>query len=84
MQVKEAVQQASVYLPTVFESATGRDLRLEGVEKTEDGRFWTVTFSYENGNGSLGRWDREYKTVKLRDVNGDFIGARNGMLLGEM
>ena len=81
MQVKEAVQAASKYLPEVFDTAAGRELRLEGVERTDDGRFWSVTFSYPNGDEGLAALARSYKTVKLRDHNGEFIGARNGMVL---
>jgi hypothetical protein len=86
MQVKEAVNKASKYLPEVFETAADKELRLEGVEKTEDGRFWKVTFSYSPFPlvDDLGNLIRDYKTVKLRDDNGEFIGAQNGQLLGEL
>ncbi len=82
MQVKEVVQKASEYLPDVFHDAAGCDLRLEGVERTDDGRFWNITFSYSPhvmGSGLV----REFKTVKLRNGNGELIGARNGMVLSE-
>jgi hypothetical protein len=84
MQIKEAVQQASKYLPDVFDSAAGRELRLEGIEKTEDSRFWTVAFSYALGDSGFEAMSRDYKTVKLRDSNGELIGVRNGVLLGQM
>jgi hypothetical protein len=90
MQVKEAVEKAGEYLPEIFDSAQGKELRLEGVEKSEDGRFWKVTFSYsgdsydaEGRTTLMGRM-REYKTVKLRDDSGEFIGAQNGVLLGQL
>jgi hypothetical protein len=84
MKVSEAVRQASKYLPEVFEVAAGKELRLEGVEKTEDGKFWTVTFSYSPAEGSVVPFSRDYKTVKLKDSDGELIGARNGLLLSEM
>ena len=85
MQVKEAVEQASKYLPEIFDSAAGRELRLEGVEKTDDGRFWKVTFSYDTTNPTnLLRGLRDYKTVKLRDTDGEFMGAQNGNLLAQL
>jgi len=85
MQVKEAVEKASSYLPEIFDSAQGKELRLEGVEKSEDGRFWKVTFSYDPTIGNpLLRSMREYKTVKLRDDSGEFIGAQNGVLLAQL
>ena len=70
--VKEAVKKAESYLPEIFEGAAGQDLLLEGVELTDDSKFWTVTFSY----GSA--LDRDYKTVRLRADDGGFVGARNG------
>jgi hypothetical protein len=84
MQVKEAVDKASLYLPEIFDSARGKELRLEGVEKTEDGRFWKVTLSYDPQEGALLHGIREYKTVKLRDDSGEFIGAQNGVLLAQL
>jgi hypothetical protein len=84
MHVKEAVEKASSYLPEIFDSAKGKELRLEGIEKSEDARFWKVTFSYDPVSGGLGSVMREYKTVKLRDGNGEFIGAQNGVLLGQL
>ncbi len=84
MQVKEAVEKAQQHLPEIFESAQGKELRLEGVEKTEDGRFWKVTFSYHSSHSLLGSLIREYKTVKLRDDSGEFIGAQNGVLLAQL
>jgi len=85
MQVKEAVEKASSYLPEVFDSAQGKELRLEGIEKSEDSLFWRVTFSYDpsSANVLLQRL-REYKTVKLRDDTGEFVGAQNGVLLGQL
>ena len=63
VQVKEAVRKAKSYLPEVFESAEGQDVRLEGVELTDDSRFCTVTFSYSEPSGLLGSIGRGYKTV---------------------
>jgi hypothetical protein len=90
MQVKEAVEKASQYLPEIFESAQDKELRLEGVEKTDDGQFWKVTFSYSGDSHDaegrvtlMGRM-REYKTVKLRNDSGEFIGAQNGVLLAQL
>ena len=80
VQVKEAVQKAKTYLPEVFDSAEGKDLRLEGVELSDDTKFWTVTFSYPDyGNALSLPLGREYKTVKLRARDGEFFGARNGL-----
>ncbi len=83
LRVKEAVQRAEKYLPDVFESASGKEMRLEGVELTDDSKFWSVTFSYEedtNGN----KFGRDYKTVRLRAEDGEFFGARNGYLISDL
>lgn len=81
VQVKEAVQKAKSYLPAVFESAEGKDVRLEGVELSDDTKFWTVTFSYDPGRPEqMAHMLREYKTVKLSAKDGEFFGARNGLI----
>ena len=80
-QVKEAVQKAKTYLPDIFPTAEGKEMRLEGVELTDDAKFWTVTFSYDPSlEGHLARSLREYKTVKLRAEDGEFFGARNELI----
>jgi len=84
MHVKDAVQKASDYLPEIFADARGQELRLEGVEKTDGGKFWAVAFSYIPTAAERGELSRDYKTVKIADTGGEFIGARNGVLLGAM
>ena len=76
------MQQASRYLPEIFETAAGHELRLEGVEKSDDDRFWSVTFSYSTKTLSEGNeFFRDFKTIRLRDADGEFVGARDGMVL---
>jgi hypothetical protein len=79
VQLREAVQKAQTYLPEIFPTAVGKEMRLEGVELSDDSKFWTVTFSYDPTRPEqvLGS-PREYKTVKLRAEDGEFFGARNG------
>jgi hypothetical protein len=90
VQVREAVQKAQTYLPDIFPTAEGKQMRLEGVVLSDDAKFWTVTFSYELTQGeqmirSLNDLSpreyshREYKTVKLRAEDGEFVGASNGL-----
>ena len=45
VQVREAVQKAQTYLPDIFKSAEGKEVRLEGVELSDDSKFWTITFT---------------------------------------
>ncbi len=80
VQVKEAVQRAQGYLPDIFESAEGKEMRLEGVELSDDMKFWIITFSYMPSFTGVTGGLREYKTVKLRAEDGEFFGARNGFL----
>jgi len=81
VQVQEAVQKAQTYLLDIFQSAKDKQVRLEGVELSDDFKFWFISFSYiQSGQeGVLGSM-REYKTVKLRAEDGEFLGARNGLL----
>jgi hypothetical protein len=80
VQLSEAVKKAQTYLPDIFPTAVGKQMRLEGVELSDDSKFWTVTFSYRGTDldAILGDVKREYKTVKLRAEDGEFFGARNG------
>ena len=78
VQLSEAVKKAQTYRPDIFPTAEGKEMRLEGVELSDDSKFWTITFSYDESGGLLGRIGREYKTVKLRAEDGEFFGARNG------
>ena len=81
VQVREAVQKAQTYLPDIFKSAEGKEVRLEGVELSDDSKFWTGTFSYDPTRPEqLLPMPREYKTVKLRAEDGEFFGARNELI----
>jgi hypothetical protein len=81
MQVKEAVEKASGHLAEVFPDSSGCVLRLEGAEKTDDEKYWFVTFSYPRQEGRVEPFYREYRTVKLRNSDGELMGARNGTFL---
>ena len=82
VQIKEAVQKAQAYIPDIFESAAGKEMRLEGAVLSDDTKFWTITFSYidpESSKEGMPDWKlREYKSVKLRAKDGEFFGVRNG------
>jgi hypothetical protein len=85
MQLREAIQRAGEFLPEIFEDAAGKQLELEGVEKSDDGLYWRVTFSYEpTPTVALLRSLRKYKTIKLRDGDGEFVGAQDGRLLAQL
>jgi hypothetical protein len=85
LNVKEAVRKAQTYLPEVFESAAGASLQLEGVELSEDSKFWLITFSYYpkdalvDSEGTL-LSSRQYKTIKLDAMKGELLGARNAFV----
>jgi len=75
VQLQEAVSTSRKFLLDVFEDeAKPSGLSLEGVELTEDMKFWLVTFSYWVGT------TKTYKAVKLRAEDGIFIGIKNPYL----
>ncbi len=80
MLVREAVDTAREQLGVVFPDSLGCVLRLEGVEKSEDEKYWYVTFSYPRQEGRVEPFYREYRTVKLRNADGELMGVRNGTL----
>jgi hypothetical protein len=82
LQVKDAVKQARAYLPELMFEGPHQiaDLRLEEVEISEDEKFWAVTFSYMPLESANPIPLRQYKTVRIKANNGDFVGVRNGML----
>lgn len=81
MQVRSAVQVASRHLAEVFPDAAGCELRIEGAEKSDDEKYWWITFSYPRQEGKVEPFYREYRTVKLRNSDGELMGARNGTFL---
>ncbi len=79
LQFKEAIRKAQSYVTDVFESAAGKEMRLEGAELSDDTKFWTITFSYidpESFTDGMPEWKlRAYKSVKLRAEDGEFFGG---------
>ena len=85
--VKEAVEKARTYLPELFPEAENESLRLEGVERSDDERFWVVTFSFLEApaagkSSEIPQFPslRSYKTVRLKADGGELMGIRNGFL----
>lgn len=70
LEIRQAVSDSKKYLVDVFEEAHSSGVTLEGVELSEDMKFWLVTFSY--WIGTL----KKYKTVKLRSDDGIVLGIR--------
>jgi hypothetical protein len=69
LELRQAVSDSRKYLLEVFDEASN-GITLEGVELSEDMKFWLVTFSY--WIGTL----KKYKTVKLRADDGIVLGIR--------
>lgn len=70
LELRQAVSDSKKYLVDVFEESHLSEVTLEGVELSEDMKFWLVTFSY---------WVstlKKYKTVKLRADDGIVLGIR--------
>ena len=82
VQVTEAVQRSRTYLGEVFPALKDQALQLEGVELSDDGQFWYVTFSYIEFpmvDATGVPMYPSYKTIKVRAEDGQFYGARNGL-----
>ena len=56
-------------------------LRLEAAVKTEDEKYWYVTFSYPRQEERVEPFYREFRTIKVRSADGELMGARNGTFL---
>jgi hypothetical protein len=82
LRVQEAVKKAKSYLPDLFFESSGQvaDVRLEEVEISDDEKSWAVTFSYLLADDMRPIQIRQYKTIRIRTSDGDFLGVRNGML----
>jgi hypothetical protein len=82
LQVQDAVKRAKGYLPGLLFDTSHQiaDVRLEEVELSEDEKFWTVTFSYLPVDITVPLVIRQYKTIRIKAMNGEFVGLRNGML----
>jgi hypothetical protein len=87
VQLKEAVQQSKSYLSEIFPVSYVKDFQLEGVELTDDEKYWQVTFSYYGPEEPpKGEPDfatplfKTYKTVKVRASDGALFGVKNGLL----
>ncbi len=74
VQLQEAVVSSRKFLLDVFkdEIPATHNVTLEGVELTEDMKFWLVTFSY---HGPLS--GKRYMTIKLRAEDGVAFGIKN-------
>jgi len=70
LELQQAVSDSRKHLVEVFEEARSNGVTLEGVELSEDMKFWLLTFSF--WMGSL----KKYKTVKLRADDGIVLGIR--------
>jgi hypothetical protein len=82
LQVQDAVKRAKAYLPGLLFDTSSQiaDVRLEEVELSEDEKFWNVTFSYLPVDTTVPLVMRQYKTIRIKAVSGEFVGLRNGML----
>ena len=80
MTIQEAVETATRHLAEVFPESAHCVLRVEGLERSDDEKYWKVMFSYPRDQGRIEPFYRDYRTVRLRDADGAFMGARNGLL----
>jgi len=87
VQLKDAVSRARAYLTDFFSMNSVKELQLEGVELSEDEKYWLVTFSYfgpeelSDAEPSFGKpFYKTYKSVKIKASDGSLVGLKNGLL----
>lgn len=71
--VQEAVKQSVKTFTELYPNDTFRDLRLEEVSITEDGRKWQVTLSYKNpdyGEESGPKYDPSKELLRMTGWTG--------------
>lgn len=76
--VTTAIAGARNYLESVFAADAIRNVRLEEVILSDDGRFWLVTFGFDRGISSYGSilQPRTYKSVKIDAESGQIRGVQ--------
>lgn len=79
MDVKEAVQAAVNFVAEMF--STGKDLRLEEVEMSDEGPWWDITLSFPHPPDTaieavIGGPKRSYKIVRVNRVTGEIHSAK--------
>lgn len=87
MSVKEAIQKALQAMQDIFSLTPEQEVRLEEVERSEDDRYWLITFGYNISTMSKNPlfrvpiYEREYKVVKLDSETGEVISIKIRQLL---
>jgi hypothetical protein len=75
--VTQAVRTAKEYVAGLFSSENISDIRLEGVELSDDEKFWHVTVGFlrakelSGGLVSALHRERDYKQVKINAETGE-------------
>ena len=80
LNVKEAVKQAKAYVADLFADEGITNLGLKGVEHDDGAKTWKITLGFTRPlqspfgeRGFVG--GRTYKTVRLRDTDGEVISV---------
>ena len=81
--VKQAVRIALDYFKDLYDTGGLRDIRLEEVELTEDGKFWLVTLGFDRPVPQAifeafgaPKYQREYKVLKIDSSRGEVHGMK--------
>ncbi len=82
--VKQAVSKAIESAQNLYEGSAIRDLLLEEVELSEDGKHWLVTIAFSRQDtaksttsaSSSANYERAYKMIKLRADTGDVVSMK--------
>lgn len=82
MDVKQAARLASDYFNGLYEEQGLKNVRLEEVELTEDGKYWLITLSYpvQAETGIIPTLNlmpvRQYKIFKINAETGDVVSMK--------
>ena len=82
--VKQAVSKAMESAKSLYEGSEIRNLLLEEVELSEDGKNWLVTIAFTQQDSSKSTsptstgpaYERAYKVIKLRADTGEVIAMK--------
>jgi len=76
----EAVKLAGEYFNQVYKNSSLKEVLLEEVELTEDGKQWIVIYGFdwqpESGTVSIGPGDRKHKIIKLDSETGMVLSMK--------
>ncbi len=91
LSMHESIRIAKAYLLDVYADSPPRDLRLEEIERSEDGRDWIITLGYQSFDfdpsdarlrthtllSTSLRVPRDLKVLRVNATNGEVYSMKN-------